>query len=97
MKSFSDYSTLYEMVVELEVHVELKTKTKIFCACPTDFGAEPNTQCCPICTGAPGTLPSLNRRAVELAIKAGIVTHCDISPLSSFDRKNYIYPSNHES
>ena len=80
------------MTVGLEVHVELKTKTKVFCACPTDFGAEPNTQCCPVCMGAPGVLPSLNARAVEYAIKAGLALNCEIARECGFDRKNYFYP-----
>lgn len=82
----------YEMVIGLEVHVELKTKTKIFCNCPTDFGAEPNTQCCPVCTGMPGTLPVLNREVVNYAVKAGLATHCQIAGFSKQDRKNYFYP-----
>ena len=82
----------YEMIVGLEVHVELKTRTKIFCSCRTDYGAAPNTQVCPICLGMPGTLPVLNRRAVELGVIAGTVTHCDIAMVSRFDRKNYFYP-----
>lgn len=82
----------YEMIVGLEVHVELKTRTKIFCSCAADYGAEPNTQVCPVCLGLPGTVPYLNRRAVELGIAAGIVTHCDIPEISRFDRKNYFYP-----
>lgn len=82
----------YEMIVGLEVHVELKTRTKIFCACPTDYGAAPNAHTCPICLGMPGTLPTLNRRAVELGIAAGIVTNCQIAFVSRFDRKNYFYP-----
>lgn len=82
----------YEMVVGLEVHVELKTKTKIFCGCPTDFGAPPNTQCCPVCMGMPGTLPVLNRRVVDYAIKAGLATNCSIAHVSKQDRKNYFYP-----
>ncbi len=84
--------SLYEMVVGLEVHVELKTKTKIFCSCPTDFGAEPNTQVCPVCMGLPGTLPVLNKRVVEYAIKAGLATGCSIAGYSKQDRKNYFYP-----
>ena len=92
MKSFSEYSKDYEMTVGLEVHVELKTKTKVFCSCPTDFGAAPNTQCCPICTGTPGVLPSLNARAVEYAIKAGLTLHAEIAKECGFDRKNYFYP-----
>ena len=67
----------YEMVIGLEVHVELKTKTKIFCACPTTFGAAPNTQCCPVCMGFPGTLPVLNRQVVHYAVLAGLATGCD--------------------
>ncbi len=82
----------FEAVIGLEVHAELKTKTKIFCACPTNFGAEPNTQCCPICMGLPGTMPSLNRRAVELAVMAGLALNCTVSPLSRTDRKQYFYP-----
>ena len=82
----------YEMTVGLEVHAELSTKTKIFCSCPTEFGAPPNTQICPVCMGLPGTLPVLNRRAVEFAIKAGLATNCKISNRSGIDRKNYFYP-----
>lgn len=82
----------YEMVIGLEVHVELKTRTKIFCSCPTTFGAEPNTQCCPVCMGFPGTLPVLNREVVHYAVKAGMATGCTISRYSKQDRKNYFYP-----
>ena len=82
----------YEMVIGLEVHVELKTKTKIFCSCPTDFGAEPNTQCCPVCTGMPGSLPVLNEQVVDYAVKAGLATNCEIARYSKQDRKNYFYP-----
>ena len=82
----------YEMVIGLEVHVELKTKSKIFCSCPTDFGAAPNTQCCPVCMGMPGTLPVLNGQVVSYAIKAGLATNCQIEPYSKQDRKNYFYP-----
>ena len=82
----------YEMNVGLEVHAELKTRSKIFCSCPTDYGAPPNTQVCPVCLGMPGTMPVLNRRAVELAVRAGAVTHCEIMRISRFDRKNYFYP-----
>ncbi len=84
--------TAYEMVIGLEVHCELKTKTKIFCGCSTAFGAEPNTQCCPVCMGMPGSLPVLNRQAVEYAVKAGMATNCTISRFSKEDRKNYFYP-----
>lgn len=82
----------YEIVMGLEVHSELKTKTKIFCDCTTEFGGDPNTHCCPICTGMPGTLPVLNGKVVEYAIKAGLATHCKINTFSKQDRKNYFYP-----
>lgn len=82
----------YEMVVGLEVHVELKTRTKIFCSCPTTFGAPPNTQCCPVCMGFPGTLPVLNREVVHYAALAGLATGCTIANYSKQDRKNYFYP-----
>ncbi len=82
----------YEMVAGLETHVELSTRTKIFCGCTTAFGGEPNTHCCPICIGLPGTLPKLNERVVEYAIKAGLATHCRIAENARMDRKNYVYP-----
>lgn len=82
----------YEMVIGLEVHVELKTKTKIFCNCETSFGAEPNTHTCPVCMGLPGTLPVLNNKVVEYAVKAGLATNCTIANFSKQDRKNYFYP-----
>ena len=82
----------YEVVIGLEVHCELSTKTKIFCSCPTTFGAEPNTHICPICTAMPGTLPVLNEKVVEYAVKAGLATNCTISKDSKNDRKNYFYP-----
>ena len=82
----------YEMVIGLEVHAELSTKTKIFCSCPTEFGGEPNTHCCPVCMAMPGALPVLNKRVVEYAIKAGLATNCDITRVSKNDRKNYFYP-----
>lgn len=80
------------MVIGLEVHIELGTKTKIFCDCKTDFGSEPNTQCCPVCMGMPGTLPVLNEKVVEYAVKAGMATNCTIQKNSKQDRKNYVYP-----
>lgn len=82
----------YEMVIGLEVHVELKTQTKIFCGCSTKFGAPPNTQCCPVCTGMPGSLPVLNGQVVEYAVMAGLATGCEIASYSKQDRKNYFYP-----
>ena len=82
----------YEAVVGLEVHAELSTKTKIFCNCSTEFGSAPNTQVCPICMGLPGTLPVLNEKVVEYAVKAGLALNCSISMDSKNDRKNYFYP-----
>ncbi len=82
----------YEAVIGLEVHAQLLTKSKIFCGCATKFGAEPNTQVCPVCIGMPGVLPVLNRQAVEYAIKMAIVTNCKIDKLNRFARKNYFYP-----
>ncbi len=86
------YHDEYIMTVGIEVHAELKTKTKIFCSCSTDFGNPQNTQICPICMGLPGTLPSLNRRVVEYAIRAGLACGCEISLECGMDRKNYFYP-----
>jgi aspartyl/glutamyl-tRNA(Asn/Gln) amidotransferase, B subunit len=82
----------WEIVMGLEVHVELSTKTKIFCSCTTEFGGEPNTHCCPICTGMPGVLPSLNKAVVEYATRAGLALNCEITRCNKFDRKNYFYP-----
>lgn len=82
----------YELVAGLETHVELSTKTKIFCGCTTEFGGSPNTHCCPICIGLPGTLPKLNKQVVRYAIRAGLATNCEISRISKMDRKNYCYP-----
>lgn len=82
----------YEMVIGLEVHVELATKTKIFCGCTTQFGGAPNTHTCPICTGMPGTLPVANRKVIEFAVAAGLATNCEITRYNKFDRKNYFYP-----
>ncbi|MDF2590308.1 MAG: glutamyl-tRNA(Gln) amidotransferase, subunit [Anaerocolumna sp.] len=82
----------YETVIGLEVHVELATETKIFCGCTTQFGGEPNTHCCPVCTGMPGTLPVLNKKVVEFAVEAGLALNCTITQNCKFDRKNYFYP-----
>jgi aspartyl-tRNA(Asn)/glutamyl-tRNA(Gln) amidotransferase subunit B len=84
--------TKYEAVMGLEVHVQLGTATKIFCGCPNQFGSAPNSNVCPVCLGLPGALPVLSRRAVELAISAGLSLHCRINPFSRFARKNYFYP-----
>jgi len=84
----------YETVIGLEVHVELATKTKIFCGCSTAFGGEPNTHTCPVCTGMPGSLPVLNKQVLEYAIAVGLATNCDITRYGKFDRKNYFYPDN---
>ncbi len=82
----------YESVIGLEVHAQLLTRSKIFCGCSTTFGEEPNTQTCPVCTGQPGSLPVVNRKVVEFAIKLGLATSCRIAPYSLFARKNYFYP-----
>lgn len=82
----------YEIVSGLETHVELSTKTKIFCSCSTEFGGEPNTHCCPICIGLPGTMPRLNKQVVRYAIMAGLATNCTINNIAKMDRKNYCYP-----
>lgn len=82
----------YDLVVGLETHVELLTKTKIFCSCANKFGSEPNTNCCPVCIGLPGTLPKLNREVVNFAIKAALALNCEVNLVSKMDRKNYVYP-----
>lgn len=84
----------YETVIGLEVHVELATKTKIFCGCTTEFGGAPNTHTCPVCTGMPGSLPVLNKQVVEYALAVGLATNCGINQYCKFDRKNYFYPDN---
>ena len=87
-------SKQYETVIGLEVHVELATKTKIFCSCSTEFGGAPNTHTCPVCTGMPGSLPVLNKQVVEYAAAVGLATNCTITQNCKFDRKNYFYPDN---
>jgi aspartyl-tRNA(Asn)/glutamyl-tRNA(Gln) amidotransferase subunit B len=87
-------SKQYETVIGLEVHVELATKTKIFCACSTQFGGVPNTHTCPVCTGLPGSLPVLNKQVVEYALAVGLAANCQINQYCKFDRKNYFYPDN---
>ncbi len=87
-------SKQYETVIGLEVHVELATKTKIFCGCSTAFGGAPNTHTCPVCTGMPGSLPVLNKQVVEYAMAVGLATNCTITQYCKFDRKNYFYPDN---
>ena len=87
-------SKQYETVIGLEVHVELATKTKIFCGCTTQFGGAPNTHTCPVCTGMPGSLPVLNKQVVEYALAVGLATNCQINQFCKFDRKNYFYPDN---
>ena len=84
----------YETVIGLEVHVELATKTKIFCGCSTAFGGDPNTHTCPVCTGMPGSLPVLNKQVLEYAVAVGLATNCTITQYCKFDRKNYFYPDN---
>ena len=85
-------TTAFEPVIGLEVHVQLATSSKMFCRCPAEFGAPPNTHVCPVCTGQPGTLPRLNGRAIELAVRAGLILNCTIDEVLKFDRKNYFYP-----
>ncbi|MEU8899488.1 Asp-tRNA(Asn)/Glu-tRNA(Gln) amidotransferase subunit GatB [Nocardia sp. NPDC048505] len=92
LMDYADVLTRYEPVLGMEVHVELSTATKMFCGCPTEFGAEPNTQVCPVCLGLPGSLPVVNEKAVESAIRIGLALNCSITPWGRFARKNYFYP-----
>jgi aspartyl-tRNA(Asn)/glutamyl-tRNA(Gln) amidotransferase subunit B len=89
---FDEVVERFDPVLGLEVHVELSTNTKMFCGCPTEFGAEPNTQVCPVCLGLPGALPVVNRTAVESAMRIGLALNCSIAPWGRFARKNYFYP-----
>ena len=82
----------WETVIGLETHVELATRTKIFCSCTTRFGGAPNTHCCPVCTGMPGTLPVVNKKVVEFAAKTALALNCTVNRRHRFDRKNYFYP-----
>lgn len=82
----------YDVVIGLEIHAELKTNSKVFCSCENAFGGEPNTHCCPVCIGLPGALPIINKKAIELTIKAGLAMGCDINDIAIFERKNYFYP-----
>src|SRR5213083_2157650 len=84
--------TDYELVAGIETHVQLKTRTKLFCSCAIQFGAPPNSQVCPVCLGHPGSLPVLNRAAFELGMRAALALNCTIAPYTKFDRKNYFYP-----
>ena len=88
----STAATRWEVVIGLEVHVQLATRSKMFCRCPARFGSPPNTHVCPVCTGQPGTLPVLNADALRLGVLAGLALGCTVDPSTKFDRKNYFYP-----
>ena len=83
---------MYLVTIGLEVHVQLKTRSKMFCACAVEFGAPPNTHTCPVCLGFPGALPVMNHEAVRMTVLTGLMLSCEIPPISKFDRKNYFYP-----
>ena len=85
-------STNYRATIGLEVHVQLKTRTKMFCGCPTEFGGAPNTNVCPVCLGYPGAMPVMNEEAIRLCVMTGLMIGSTINPYSKFDRKNYFYP-----
>src|SRR6266849_4345429 len=85
-------SPAWETIIGLETHVQLRTRSKMFCGCSTAFGAPPNTQVCPVCLGLPGSLPVVNGKAFELAVKAALALNCKIASYTKFDRKNYYYP-----
>ncbi|MFL6170412.1 MAG: Asp-tRNA(Asn)/Glu-tRNA(Gln) amidotransferase GatCAB subunit B, partial [Ornithinibacter sp.] len=89
---FEEAIAAFDPVMGLEVHVELNTATKMFCGCPTEFGAEPNTQTCPVCLGLPGAMPVVNAKAIESAIRIGLALNCEIAEWCRFARKNYFYP-----
>ncbi len=82
----------YESVIGLEVHAQLLTQSKMFCSCPNEFGNEPNSNICPICTGQPGSLPVINKKAIELGVRAAVALGCELHKVSVFARKNYFYP-----
>ncbi|HEX9998982.1 MAG TPA: Asp-tRNA(Asn)/Glu-tRNA(Gln) amidotransferase GatCAB subunit B, partial [Actinoplanes sp.] len=92
LPTYEDAIALFEPVIGLETHVELGTNTKMFCGCRTDFGAEPNTQVCPVCLGLPGALPVANRAGIEATIRIGLAMNCTIAPWCRMARKNYFYP-----
>ena len=89
---FISHASTYTIVIGLEVHVQLLTASKLFCGCSTQFGGPPNTQTCPVCIGMPGVLPVMNRRAIELSVKAALALNCQIARFTKWDRKNYYYP-----
>jgi aspartyl-tRNA(Asn)/glutamyl-tRNA(Gln) amidotransferase subunit B len=87
-----EHAFVVEPIIGLEVHIQLATRTKMWCGCAVEFGRPPNTRVCPVCLGLPGALPVMNRQAVELAVLTGLALNCEIAPVSKWDRKNYFYP-----